>query len=82
MIAREIKRLAEAHTPSELEAAADAIAEGEELPFDVVGEDEGEKVTNLLLASRIAAKVAAGEAPKTAFRSVMGDVRDLLKNES
>lgn len=46
----EIKRLAEGHTLEELRKAEDAILESLPEPFQVNGEDEGERLTHVLAA--------------------------------
>lgn len=45
-----IKLLVENHTHEELRAAEMALFEEQPLPFDVPGDDEGEKLTHLLAA--------------------------------
>ncbi|MGB1698552.1 MAG: DUF6952 family protein [Nannocystaceae bacterium] len=75
-----IRKLAEAHTQEALDAAADALAEGEAISVEVAGDDDGERLTHLMLASRIRTKVDAGTPLKEAFREVMADVRGVISN--
>ena len=81
MKAGAIRSLAEAHTLSALEAAAEALAEREEDVLGVEGADAGEKLTHLMLAMRVRARVDAGEALKDAFRTEMAGVREVMTNE-
>ena len=78
----EAKRLARDHTAEQLEQAAAELAE-ERSPtaIEVRGEDHGEMLTHVLLASRIRAQLDAVDALKDAFRDVMKDVRGVLTNE-
>ncbi|HJL16563.1 MAG TPA: hypothetical protein RMH99_12950 [Sandaracinaceae bacterium LLY-WYZ-13_1] len=75
------RRLAEERTREELEAAAAHLAEEEDPPFEVKGEDHGEQLTHVLLAQRIRALVDEGQDLKSAYRAVMGEVRGVLTNE-
>lgn len=84
MKASVIRKLSAEHSAEALDHVADLIAgelaEGESLPFEVDGEDDGERITHLMLASRIAAKVASGVPHKDAFREIMAEVRTVLTN--
>lgn len=80
MKAAVVRKLAGAHSAAELDAMADRLAEGESV--EVEGEDDGERLTHLMLASRIAARVESGVDAKEAFRGVMSEVRDVLGNPS
>jgi len=75
-----IRKLAQAHAQTELDVAADALAEGEPVTIEVIGEDDGERLTHLMLASRVRARVDAGTSLKEAFREVMGEVRGVISN--
>ena len=75
-----IRKLAEAHSQAVLDAAADALAEGETISLEVQGEDDGERLTHLMLASRIRARVDGGTDLKSAFREVMAEVRGVIAN--
>lgn len=81
MKASSVRKLAQAHDLSTLEAAAEAIAEREEDVLGIEGEDLGEKLTHCMLAMRIRRRVDGGEELKDAFRTEMAAVRDLLQNE-
>ncbi len=80
MKATEVRALAERHDLATLEAAVEAISEREEDVLGVEGADLGEKLTHLLLASRVRVRVDAGEALKDAFRAEMASVRDVMSN--
>lgn len=82
MKAGTIRKLARDREVDELQRAIDALIEGEDLPFEVQGEDEGEQLTHCNLALRIRQRVDAGEPLKDVFRDVMGQVRGLLENEA
>ncbi len=75
-----VKALAETYDAAQLAAFVEAISEREEDPAEVAGDDVGEKLTHVLLAQRIRARVDAGEAPKDAFRAEMAGVRTVLTN--
>lgn len=81
MKASVIRKLAEGHSLSELQAGAEAIAEREVDELGVEGEDLGEKLTHVMLAIRVRTRVEAGEELKQAFRTEMASVRSLLENE-
>ena len=81
MKAAEIRRLAQQHDLATLDAAADALAEELPLEIEVAGEDDGERLTHLMLASRLRAKVDAGTAMPAAFREIMQSVREVMTNE-
>lgn len=76
----ECRRLATEHTTDALESAAAELGEERHPPIHVEGEDHGEKLTHVLLAQRIRARIDAGEDPKDAFRAVMGEVRAVVTN--
>lgn len=76
-----IRKLAENHDLETLEAAADAL-ENERAPaIEIKGEDEGEMLTNCLLAQRLRKRIDDGDDPKTAFRELMGEVRAVISND-
>ena len=77
----EARRLAVAHTMVDLTHAAEVLAEEQDPPFPVEGEDHGEKLTHVLLAQRIRERIDAGEDVKDAYRHVMSGVRGVLANE-
>ena len=82
MKAAPIRKLAEAHTAAELNAFADALAEGEDAAVDHGGDDLGEGLTHLMLASRVRARMEQDDEPlPKAFRAVMADVRGTLQND-
>lgn len=81
MKAASVRKLCESHDTAALEAAAEALAETGEAPIAVEGEDPGEQLTHVLLATRVRKRMEGGEALKDAFRAEMASVRDLLANE-
>ena len=81
MKANVVRKLAEAHDAAALGAAAESIAEEGVDALGVEGDDLGEKLTHLLLALRVRARLDAGEAMKDAFRAEMAGVREVLANE-
>ena len=81
MIAKEVRRLAEVHSLQELEALANDILENEADPATVEGSDPGEKLTHVMLATRVRVRVDAGEALKDVFRDEMRSVRGVLTND-
>ncbi len=81
MKAGEVRKAAKRYSSEELAAGIEAITEEEEEVLEVGGEDAGERLTHLLLASRIRTRLDRGEEFKLAFRAVMGEVRGVLKNE-
>lgn len=81
MKASAAKKAAKAYSSAQLAAAIEAVTEREEEILDVEGEDLGERLTHLLLAQRIRARMDAGEALKDAFRAELGGVRQLLTND-
>ena len=82
MKASVIRKLAEGHSSEVLAAGAEAIAEREVDELGVDGVDLGEKLTHLMLAMRVRARVDGGEDLRDAFRAEMASVRDLLVNEA
>jgi hypothetical protein len=79
--AGQIRRLAAEHSREALDAAADALAEGEPSPIPVEGKDEGEQLTNLMVAARVRARMdERGEPLPDAFKAVMDEVRDVIRN--
>jgi hypothetical protein len=77
-----VRKLAERHSLAELEAAAEALSEEQPAAIEVEGEDDGERLTHLLLAARIRRRMDEGLPLKEAFREQMGQVRALLDNEA
>ena len=80
MKAAEARRLAETHSSSALSEAAEALGEEKAPAFEVQGEDDGERLTHVLLALRIRSRMDDGESARDAFRHVMAGVRDVLTN--
>lgn len=78
MKAGEVRRLAKSHTRAELEAARDAAFAQQPFPMEVKGEDDGERLTHVLLAIRLATAVEGGADFRTAFREIIGTVRTVL----
>jgi hypothetical protein len=78
----EARRLAEKHSLEELAGAASHLGEGTDPSFPIEGEDEGEKLTHVLLAMRMRERMElSGDELREAFRAVMAEVRHVLKNE-
>lgn len=73
-----IRKLAREHDLPALEAAAQSLLEGEGAPFEIGGDDDGERLTHVMLAQRIRKRVDAGEDLKAVFREVMGGVRTVM----
>lgn len=69
------------YSAQQLADAIEAISEREEEILEVDGDDMGERLTHLLLASRIRARVDAGEDAKDAFRAEMAAVRETIRND-
>lgn len=78
MKAGAVRTLARDRDLAALQAAAQALLEGEGAPFEIEGEDDGERLTHVMLAQRIRARVDAGEELKVVFRDVMGGVRAVM----
>ncbi|MBX7195302.1 MAG: hypothetical protein K1X94_24820 [Sandaracinaceae bacterium] len=77
----ESRRLALEKSADELAAAIEALSDERTPPFEIHGEDDGDKLTNVLLAQRIRERIDRGEDPKEAFRAVMGEVRAVVSND-
>ena len=80
MKAQVVRSLAETYDVPRLEALVEAITEREEDPPEVGGDDVGEKLTHVMLALRIRARVDGGEPLKDAFRAEMAAVRTVMTN--
>ena len=81
MKAAAVRDAAARYDSAQIAAAIEGVTEREALELEVDGEDLGEKLTHLLLAARIRARMDSGEELKDAFRAEMASVRDTLKNE-
>ena len=77
----EARRLATEKTADELAAAIEKLSEEQPPPFPIAGADEGEQLTNVLLAQRIRERTDRGEDAKEAFRAVMAEVRSVVSND-
>lgn len=75
-----VKKAAAAYTSDQIASAIEALTEREEELLDVDGDDMGERLTHLLLAARIRARMDAGEDAKDAFRAEMTSVRETITN--
>ena len=83
MKAAVVRDLASRYDQATLDAAGDALAEELAPPFPVEGDDDGERLTHLMLASRVRERMERdGEDLKGAFRAVMSGVRDVLSNSA
>ena len=78
MKAGAVRTLAKECDIATLEAAAQSLLAGEGAPFEIGGDDDGERLTHVMLAQRIRRRVDAGEELKTVFREVMGSVRAVM----
>ena len=81
MKASVIRKLAENCTLEQLSNAAEVMAEEERDPLGVDGDDLGEKLTHVMLAMRVRAKMDEGQELRVAFREQLSEVRSLLENE-
>lgn len=81
MKAAAVRRLANERSADELAHAIEALVDAEQDELGVEGDDLGEKLTHLMLAQRVRARIDAGEDPTVAFRSEMASVRTVLTNE-
>ena len=74
-----IKKLVENYSYDELEAAENAIAEGETPAIEIGGEDEGEQLTHAYAAMTIKQDMEQnGKDLKTALRDYTNRVRECL----
>jgi hypothetical protein len=73
-----IKKLAADVSLADLQKAASALEEGEELDIEVGGDDEGEQLTHILGAIWIIEQVEQGVEFKDAFRQFAQRVRTTL----
>jgi hypothetical protein len=78
MKAAVIRKLSRSHDSATLAACAAALMDGGAPPVEVEGEDEGERLTHVMLAQRVRAAVDAGADAGDAFREVMASVREVL----
>ncbi len=74
-----IKNLAQSFTIEDLETAEERLTNGEELPFVVGGDDEGEQLTHILSAIAIKKEIQNGKEFNTAFREFAAKVRGLIQ---
>ncbi len=74
-----IKNLAQSFTIEDLETAEERLPNGEELPFVVGGDDEGEQLTHILSAIAIKKEIQNGKEFNTAFREFAAKVRGLIQ---
>lgn len=76
---QEIKRLAETHSADQLRKAEEALLEGNQLPFEVIGDDEGEQLTHILAAISICEDVQKnGTELRNAIRNYTQRVRNSI----
>jgi len=78
MKAGAVRTLAKERDIAALEAAAQSLLAGDGAPFEIGGDDDGERLTHVMLAQRIRKRVDAGEDLKAVFREVMGSVRAVM----
>lgn len=72
-----IKQLAEVHTTTELQAAEEAIMNGQTPAIAVDGKDEGEKLTHVLAAIEIHNDM---EKNKVDFRTALRNYTQRVRN--
>lgn len=74
-----VKKLVENYTMSALREAEDALIEEEPLPFEVEGDDEGEKLTHILAAIFILERMKSEKVEfKAALREYTRIVRESI----
>jgi hypothetical protein len=73
-----IKKLVETYDAAALQAAENAIAEGETPKIEIEGEDEGEQLTHAYAAYWIKTKMEEGIDFKTALREYTQRVRQSI----
>lgn len=74
-----IKKLVETADAETLAKAEDALIEGEALPIEVEGEDEGEQLTHIIAARWILDEMKKSGADfRTAMRAYTQKVRDSI----
>jgi hypothetical protein len=74
-----IKDLAETKSISQLKEAEEKLINGEELPFEIKGDDEGEQLTHILGALDILERVENEKIDlKTATRAFFERVRNSI----
>jgi sensor histidine kinase regulating citrate/malate metabolism len=78
----EARRLARTYDLDALQRAAAALAEERDAAFPILGDDHGARLTHVLLAIRIRAKIDGGADERDAYRAVMADVRTVLTNRA
>ena len=76
-----IRKLAREYSFEKLEEAADKLAEELDPGIEIGGDDDGERLTNCMVAARVRERIDAGEDEKEAFKAVMAQVRETLRNE-
>jgi hypothetical protein len=82
MIVTVVKALVEKHTKAELDDAIAKFESSRENVFGVEGKDDGEKLSNLLAASAIRARVDRGMPLNEAVREHSSRVRGILAKPS
>lgn len=82
MIIPVIRELASKHSVQELEMAAQALETEQKNVLNVQGKDEGEILTNLLVAAEIREKVDAGMTLPEALREKSRSIQGLLKKRT
>ena len=73
-----IRTLASTHSLAELQAAETALLEGETLPMEVPGDDEGEQLTHIMGAQHVVQCVEQGMDFGAALRDFTTRVRNCL----
>ncbi|MFK7929597.1 MAG: hypothetical protein AB8H79_15485 [Myxococcota bacterium] len=76
-----IRKLALAHPATDLEAATNALGQDEHPKIQVDGTDDAERLSHATLALRIRRRMDLGIDAKTAFRTTLSDVRQLLTHD-
>lgn len=74
-----IKKLVETYSLEEIQAAEEALMEGEALPIEVEGEDEGEQLTHILAGIWVHQEMQKNETPlMKAIRDYAQKVRNSI----
>lgn len=73
-----IRKLVEDYSRETLQAAEEALANEEQAPIEVEGEDEGEQLTHVFAALFIKEEIEKGVDFKTALREYTRKVRESI----
>lgn len=79
MILAVVKELVSKHTRTELDEAAALFEKDRSNPLNVEGKDEGEILSNLLVASFVKSRVDKGVSVQDAIREYSSRVRGMIQ---